>query len=111
MFFIEPAAKRSGFRTLFSLFFLWIDLAENGHLEHEPLEKNIGQPGAQVVPEGCLFVMGDNRNNSEDSRRWGYVPEDDVRGKAFIIYYSRDKNKRGTFFSKIRWDRFGDIIH
>ena len=67
--------------------------------------------GPKIVPKGHLFVMGDNRNNSEDSRAWGFVPEDDVRGKAFIIYYSRDKNKRGTFFSKIRWSRFGDIIH
>ena len=76
-----------------------------------PAGRTLDNWGPEVVPEGHLFVMGDNRNNSEDSRRWGYVPEEDVRGKAFIIYYSRDKNKRGTFFSKIRWDRFGDIIH
>jgi len=51
-----------------------------------------------------FWMMGDNRNNSADSRYWGFVPEDHVVGKASFIWLSLDKNK--SFFSKIRWNRF-----
>jgi signal peptidase I len=56
------------------------------------------------VPEGALFVMGDNRDHSSDSRFWGFVPVEDVKGKAFIIYYS------GQGLGAVRWDRFFKLI-
>ena len=50
--------------------------------------------GPVTVPEGRLFVMGDNRDHSYDSRFWGYVPIESVKGKAFIIYWSWPHWKR-----------------
>jgi signal peptidase I len=65
--------------------------------------------GPQAVPPDSLFVMGDNRNNSLDSRVWGFVPFDDVRGKAFIMYWSWDLNSP-SILNKVRWKRIGHLI-
>ena len=51
-----------------------------------------------------FFMMGDNRNNSADSRSWGFVPEDHIVGKPIMIWLSLDKDK-GWFSGKIRWNR------
>jgi len=65
--------------------------------------------GPEVVPQNALFVMGDNRNNSEDSRYWGFVPLDDVLGKAFVMYWSWDW-RAASVVSKVRWERIGSLI-
>lgn len=58
-----------------------------------------------TVPENKLFVMGDNRDNSHDSRFWGFVDLKAVRGEAFIIYWSWNKEDFG-----VRWNRIGNLL-
>jgi signal peptidase I len=53
-------------------------------------------------------MMGDNRDNSLDSRFWGFVPADHIVGKPLFIWLST--NKDGTFFDKIRWGRLFNLI-
>ncbi len=58
--------------------------------------------GPRSVPKGHIFVLGDNRDRSYDSRFWGFVPLRDVKGKAFVIYWSWDRDK-----GSVRWSRIG----
>ena len=62
--------------------------------------------GPVTVPSGSLFVLGDNRDESMDSRFWGFVDLKDVQGKAFIIYWSWNPEERN-----IRWQRLGNLLH
>ena len=77
--------------------------------EYHPTRDNWGPI---VVPEGRFFVLGDNRDNSEDSRYWGFVARDQVRGRPWMVYYSfeAELDEPLDWLSRVRWGRLGTVI-
>lgn len=73
-------------------------------VEPSPMGGNRSTFGPITVPADKYFVMGDNRDHSQDSRYWGFVPREYIRGKAWVIYWSWGG---GT---DMRWGRIGSVI-
>ncbi|ADV84293.1 signal peptidase I [Terriglobus saanensis] len=72
------------------------------------------QSGALQVPGGDAFMMGDNRNNSQDSRYWGFVPETKIVGSPLLVYFSVRGDEEGTFWHRLRrlgrWRRVLSVV-
>jgi signal peptidase I len=97
--------------------------SKNGYYHYEDTIRD--NFGPVVVPSGHCFVMGDNRDNSKDSRYWGFLPMDYIKGKPWVIYFSyraeRDAYLKTTFqerlkkfvsfIPKARWGRMLRLIH
>ena len=85
----------------------------HAHLEVASADRSPVSPrdnfGPTTVPEGKLFMMGDNRDHSYDSRFWGFVDQTAVEGRAMMIYWSWDSDGGGII--PIRWSRFGKVVH
>jgi signal peptidase I len=97
-------------------------------VHHAPVHNPLESWGPTVVPEGKLFVMGDNRDNSSDSRDWGFVPKSNVIGEPLFVYWSYDAptarwldenpghrisfyaSIAENFFSNTRWNRTGMLL-
>ncbi|MEW5984896.1 MAG: signal peptidase I [Acidobacteriota bacterium] len=84
--------------------------AGTGGLDSEDVRDRYGPV---LVPSDSLFMMGDNRDNSQDSRYWGFLPRSYVKGRALMIYWSWEDTPGGSWnlFSRTRWSRLLHQIH
>jgi signal peptidase I len=83
--------------------------AANATVGYYPSRNNWGP---LVVPQKSYFVLGDNRDNSSDSRYWGFVADSLVKGRPFVIYYSYapDSSQGFAWLTRIRWNRLGELV-
>jgi signal peptidase I len=87
----------------------YVATTANASIGYYPSRNNWGP---LVVPERNYFVLGDNRDNSSDSRYWGFVADSLVKGRPFVIYYSYapDSAEGFAWLTRIRWNRLGERV-
>jgi signal peptidase I len=94
-------------------------IQEEGHVVSRSPEGEVRIDGVPAptyrIEKNYFFVLGDNRDDSIDSRQWGYVPDDAIVGRAMLVYWSWDESSpaRNAFVSRllsVRWPRIGTLI-
>ena len=129
--FLKRVAATGGDRLEIRASILYVNsvpVKEPYAVHHAPAHSPQENWGPTVVPAGELFVMGDNRDNSSDSRDWGFVPVQNVIGEPLFVYWSYDAptarwldenpahrisfyaSIAGNFFSHTRWNRTGMLL-
>ena len=106
----------------------YLSPASEGSAFHEVTSFDVRERyGPVTVPAGHYFMMGDNRDNSQDSRYWGFLPRENIKGKAVLIYWSYEAESQYQeegvgaavkglvsvfthFFTRTRWDRMLHLI-
>lgn len=91
----DHGAAMTGFEVFYGALF------PHGTTLQEPV-------GPLTVQHNYYFTLGDNRDNSKDSRYWGFVEDTRIKGEAFFIYWSWNRN--GSMLQHIRWDRLGKLL-
>ena len=112
---VEPYAQRTDpGRNLYDPEFTWqreylAGASAEGRRQYRPTRDTWGP---LVVPRDKYFVLGDNRDNSLDSRYWGFVDATAVKGRPLVVYFSYDREARDAFpwLKDIRWSRLGALI-
>jgi signal peptidase I len=111
----EPYAQHSTARDPEDGDFLWQlpyvirSPGASGDIAEHPSRNNWGP---LIVPQHSYFVLGDNRDNSLDSRYWGFVPDSLLGGRPLVVYYSYDPDTARPFawLTRIRWRRIGERV-
>jgi len=87
-----------------------LDSSRDDRRRYHPTRDNWGP---LVVPDGSYFTLGDNRDNSLDSRYWGFVDAAAVKGRPMLVYFSYDREAHDAlpWLTDIRWRRLGSVVH
>jgi signal peptidase I len=108
----EPFVRHSDDNDIYAASMFW--QCEHASVnEYEPCRPTRDNWGPLVVPNGRYFMLGDNRDDSEDSRYWGFVEQVAIKGRPLFIYYSFDTRapRAAPWLTGIRWHRLGRTIH